>query len=41
MDDWFESIDEAVSGSIPEDMKLGSTTTRVRDFVNRGPEFCR
>jgi hypothetical protein len=33
------SYDEAVSGAIPEDMKPGSTTTRVRDFVNRGAEF--
>jgi hypothetical protein len=33
------SYDEAVSGAIPADIKLGSTTARVRDFVNRGAEF--
>lgn len=33
------SYDEAVSGAIPEDVKVGSATTRVRDFVNRGAEF--
>jgi hypothetical protein len=31
--------DAAVSGAIPEDIRVGSTTTRVRDFVNRGAEF--
>ena len=30
---------EAVSGANSEDIKVGSTTTRVRDFVNRGAEF--
>ena len=31
--------DEAVSGASSEDVKVGSTTTRVRDFVNRHAEF--
>jgi hypothetical protein len=31
--------DEAVSGAAPDDIKLGSTTTRVRDFVNRHAKF--
>ncbi|HXU39073.1 MAG TPA: phytanoyl-CoA dioxygenase family protein, partial [Blastocatellia bacterium] len=29
----------AVSGAQPADVSLGSTTTRVHDLVNRGPEF--
>src|SRR3954462_5124877 len=33
------SYDEAVSGAAPDDIKVGSTTTRVRDFVNRDAEF--
>ena len=31
--------DEAVSGAAPDDIKVGSTTTRVRDFVNRDAAF--
>lgn len=31
--------DDAVSGAIADDIKAGSTTTRVRDFVNRGAGF--
>src|SRR5215471_15189820 len=31
--------DEAVSGAAPSDIKVGSTTTRVRDFVNRDAAF--
>ena len=31
--------DDAVSSADPDDIKAGSTTTRVRDFVNRGAEF--
>jgi hypothetical protein len=31
--------DEAVSGASSDDTKVGSTTTRVRDFVNREAEF--
>ncbi|MDQ2710730.1 MAG: hypothetical protein M3Y72_21885 [Acidobacteriota bacterium] len=31
--------DDAVSGAIPDDIKVGSTTTRVNDFVNRNVEF--
>jgi Phytanoyl-CoA dioxygenase (PhyH) len=31
--------DEAVSGATSDDSRIGSTTTRVRDFVNRGAEF--
>ena len=33
------SYDEAVFGATADDIKVGSTTTRVRDFVNRGAEF--
>src|ERR1051325_3210108 len=31
--------DDAVSGADPDDIKVGSTTTRVRDFVNRDAAF--
>jgi hypothetical protein len=31
--------DEAVSVASPDDIKVGSTTTRVRDFVNRDADF--
>src|SRR5258705_3500220 len=31
--------DDAVSGAAPDDIKVGSTTTRVRDFVNRDAAF--
>ena len=31
--------DEAVSRAAPDDIKVGSTTTRVRDFVNRDAAF--
>ncbi len=31
--------DEAVSCAAPDDIKVGSTTTRVRDFVNRDAAF--
>lgn len=31
--------DDAVSGAAPDDVKVGSTTTRVRDFVNRNAAF--
>jgi Phytanoyl-CoA dioxygenase (PhyH) len=31
--------DEAVSGAAPDDIKVGSTTTRVKDFVNRHAKF--
>jgi hypothetical protein len=31
--------DEVVSEALPDDIKIGSTTTRVRDFVNRDAEF--
>ena len=33
------TYDTAVSDAIFDDVKVGSSTTRVRDFVNRGPEF--
>jgi ectoine hydroxylase-related dioxygenase (phytanoyl-CoA dioxygenase family) len=33
------AYDAAVKGAVSEDVKVGSSTTRVRDFVNRGPEF--
>jgi ectoine hydroxylase-related dioxygenase (phytanoyl-CoA dioxygenase family) len=34
-----KSYDAAVAGASPEDVRVGSTTTRVTDFVNRGPDF--
>jgi ectoine hydroxylase-related dioxygenase (phytanoyl-CoA dioxygenase family) len=33
------TYDASVSDAISDDVKVGSSTTRVRDFVNRGPEF--
>jgi hypothetical protein len=33
------AYDVAVAGADPADVKTGSTTTRVADFVNRGAEF--
>ena len=35
------AYDAAIISAAPDDVKIGSTTTRVRDFVNRGPEFDR
>lgn len=34
-----EAYDAAVAAACPEDVSVGSTTTRVHDLVNRGPEF--
>lgn len=34
-----EAYDFAMANAAPEDVGIGSTTTRVHDFVNRGPEF--
>lgn len=33
------AYDEAVSSADPADVSVGRTTTRVNDFVNRGPYF--
>src|SRR5215217_3960572 len=33
------AYDSAVASAGSDDVSVGSTTTRVRDFVNRGPEF--
>ena len=33
------AYDSAVASAGPEDLSVGSTTTRVHDLVNRGPEF--
>lgn len=33
------SYDAAVAGASPEDTRIGSNSTRVADFVNRGPDF--
>src|SRR5215470_17174016 len=33
------AYDAAVSGAHPADVSIGSSTTRVNDFVNRGPVF--
>ena len=34
-----DAYNAAVSSAIREDTKVGSTSTRVEDFVNRGKEF--
>jgi hypothetical protein len=34
-----EAYDSAISSAAPDDVSIGSSTTRVHDFVNRGPEF--
>ncbi|MBW8873984.1 MAG: phytanoyl-CoA dioxygenase family protein [Acidobacteria bacterium] len=39
MAQFAEAYDAAVACATPEDVAIGSTTTRVNDFVNRGPEF--
>jgi ectoine hydroxylase-related dioxygenase (phytanoyl-CoA dioxygenase family) len=33
------AYDSAVASASSDDLAVGSTTTRVHDFVNRGPEF--
>lgn len=33
------AYDAVVAAAAPSDIKIGSSTTRVRDFVNRGAEF--
>jgi len=33
------TYDAAVNDAISDDVKVGSSTTRVSDFVNRGPKF--
>ena len=33
------AFDAAMASAVPDDVKVASSTTRVRDFVNRGPEF--
>src|SRR4051812_28680810 len=33
------AYDAAIAAAAPEDVRIGSTTTRVNDFVNRGEEF--
>ena len=35
------AYDAAIDGADAADVSVGSTTTRVHDFVNRGPEFDR
>ncbi len=37
--DFVDAYDQTVSAAIPPDKKIGSTTTRVMDFVNRGSVF--
>jgi ectoine hydroxylase-related dioxygenase (phytanoyl-CoA dioxygenase family) len=34
-----KSYDAAFATAAPDDIRTGSTTTRVTDFVNRGPDF--
>ena len=34
-----EAYDSAVVGAAADDISIGSLTTRVNDFVNRGREF--
>lgn len=36
-----EAYDSAVVRAAADDVSIGSSTTRVNDFVNRGPEFDR
>ena len=33
------AYDAAVASAAADDVRIGSTTTRVNDFVNRGAEF--
>jgi ectoine hydroxylase-related dioxygenase (phytanoyl-CoA dioxygenase family) len=33
------AYDRVVDSAVPDDLSVGSSTTRVHDFVNRGPEF--
>ena len=33
------AYDAAVAGASADDLAIGSSTTRINDFVNRGPEF--
>jgi hypothetical protein len=37
--DLADSYNQAVSAATVEDVKIGSTTTRVSDFVNRSAQF--
>jgi hypothetical protein len=34
-----QAYDASVAGATGDDIKIGSTSTRVNDFVNRGPQF--
>src|SRR5438034_7505115 len=33
------AYDAAAASAVADDVKVGSTTTRINDFVNRGAEF--
>src|SRR5215471_16023837 len=37
--EFADAYDSAVVGAMPEDISVGSSTTRVQDFVNRRKEF--
>ena len=39
LEQFADAYDAAVAGASVSDMRIGSTTTRVHDFVNRGAEF--
>ena len=39
LEHFAEAFDHAVASAIPGDIHIGSTTTRVNDFVNRGRYF--
>ena len=39
LEQFTEAYDSAVNSAAPDDVAIGSSTTRVNDFVNRGPEF--
>jgi ectoine hydroxylase-related dioxygenase (phytanoyl-CoA dioxygenase family) len=39
MEELSDAYDEAVASAAAEDMRVGSTSTRVSDFANRGAEF--
>lgn len=39
LDQFASAYDAAAAAAISDDVKVGSSTIRIRDFVNRGPEF--
>ena len=39
MDELSRAYDASEASATGDDIRIGSTTTRIRDFVNRGPEM--